>query len=592
MKESALRRRVTRAVLAIVAATAAAILHAAPASAHAIVQSTDPRIDQVVDEAPRWVVMRFNEPVEVAFGAIRVYATDAERVDTGDAEHLPGEPDAVRVGLQPDLSQGTYTVTWRVISADAHPIEEAFVFHVGKPGERPQGIAGRILDESDAGRAAGLGLGVARWLTFAGLAVLVGAMVFFLAVWRRTGPHSRAVEERFAARWERVVVVAWVTLVVATIASFVFQGAVAGDLSIVDALSASVLSDVAETRFGTVALYRLVILGLVGLLWVAKPWRRSRPAESVGAAAAATDLPGWFLATAGVAGVALLVTPGLAGHAGTTEPAALNVATDAAHLLGVSAWIGGLVVLLTAAFPAVRAAGDHATATMAPVVARFSDLAVIAVAVIVATGAYAGWIQVRALRALTGAPYGVVLLTKLAVFVPLLVLGAVNNRWAKPRIERAARNEPGGAPIAVFRRLLAGEVALAVVVLALTAVLVNLAPARLEAGVSGPFIADVRLGENNLNVLVDPNEVGRNQIHLTASEPAGAPVRVKEMRVLFRMPSEDIGPLRAGGRRLAPGHYVVSGRQLSVPGEWVLEVVARMGRFTEERTRVEVTVNR
>jgi copper transport protein len=592
MRESALRGRVIRAVLAMSAVTAATFVHAAPASAHAIVQSTSPGIDRVVDESPSSVVMRFNEPVEVAFGAIRVYDTDAERVDTGEAEHLPGEPDAVRVGLEPDLAQGTYTVTWRVISADSHPIEEAFVFHVGRPGAKPQGIAGRILDESDAGRAAGLGLGVARWLNFAGLAVFVGAMVFLFTVWRRTGPHARAVEERFATRWERIAVGAWIALVVGTIASLVFQGAVAGDLSIADALSASVLGDVAETRFGTVALYRLAILGLVGLLWVAKPWRRARPAESLGAAAATTDLPSWFLVTAGAAGAALLVTPGLAGHAGTTEPEVLNVAVDAVHLLGVSAWIGGLVVLLAAAFPSVKVEGDDATATMAPVVARFSDLAVIAVAAIVVTGTYAGWVQVRALRALTDAPYGVVLLIKIGVFVPLLVLGAINNRWTKPRIERAARHDSGGAPLSVLRRLIAGEVALAVVVLAVTSLLVNLAPARLEAGISGPFIADVRLGENNLNVLVDPNEVGRNQMHLTVSEPSGAPVKVREMRVLLRMPSEEIGPLVADGRRLAPGHYVVSGRQLSVPGEWVVEVVARVGRFEEERTRVTVTVNR
>jgi hypothetical protein len=42
---------------------------------------------------------------------------------------------------------------------------------------------------------------------------------------------------------------------------------------------------------------------------------------------------------------------------------------------------------------------------------------------------------------------------------------------------------------------------------------------------------------------------------------------------------------------MAPGQYVVHGHQLSVPGEWMLEIVARSGEFDEERAEVHVTVN-
>ena len=104
-------------------------------------------------------------------------------------------------------------------------------------------------------------------------------------------------------------------------------------------------------------------------------------------------------------------------------------------------------------------------------------------------------------------------------------------------------------------------------------------------------MTDIALGESRLEVLVDPNSVGRNAIHLTAQDPSGAPARIKEMRVLFRMPAQDIGPLVAKGRRLATGHFIVEGHQLSVPGEWTLELVARTSRFDEERATVQIEVN-
>ena len=107
----------------------------------------------------------------------------------------------------------------------------------------------------------------------------------------------------------------------------------------------------------------------------------------------------------------------------------------------------------------------------------------------------------------------------------------------------------------------------------------------------GPFITDVRIASHNLNVIVDPNQVGENEVHVTITEPNGAATEVEAVRVLFYMPSQGIGPLVGEGVRLAQGHFVVQGRQLSVAGEWILEIVARTGRFAEERTTVRVTVN-
>ena len=597
--------RLTPFVMALVVGWLA--LAPAPAWAHSIVKATEPGIDAVVHEAPKRVVMIFNEPVEVAFGAIRVFDTRGRRVDDGKAAHLPGRPDTVRVALRPNVADGTYVVAWRIVSADGHPIQEAFLFHVGHPGEPPEGlVAGILSSQSRSGPVEGILFGVARWVNFAGLLLLAGSVVFLALVWRRPRAslalRSPEVEGRFGRRWRRAVSWSWLTVVVATVVSFVLQGAVGGGVSLPEALSPGILGEVLRTRFGLVAVAKMGLLLVAAAFWVSVqrtsrvPLLSDRPAteaRSLAAAALQPAIPRTILWVGVLLTVALLATPGLAGHAGNTRPIPLNIVTDTLHVLAASVWMGGLVMLLAAAFPATRELEDgERLRVMAPVVARFSDMALIAVAVLVATGIYRSWVEVRALRALTEASYGLVLLAKLATFLPILALGAINNRWTKPRIHQAAQHdEASPRPLATLRRLVALEVALGVVVLGVTAFLVNLPPARVEAGVEGPFMTETMLGDQHLAVGVDPNQVGTNMVHLSLTTEEGLPGKAEEIRVLFRMPSENIGPIEAMAESRGHGTFVVHGHQLSVPGEWTLEIVALIDRFTEERATVEIVVN-
>ncbi|MEA2433265.1 MAG: copper transport protein [Actinomycetota bacterium] len=559
------------------------------ASAHAIVEETQPGIDEIVPESPERVLIRFNEPVEVAFGAIRVFDTNGDRVDVGSADHVEGRADEVQVALKPNLPKGTYTVAWRVVSADGHAITEAFVFHVKERGAR----APQLPPFFDSGRPFESALfGLARWLNFSALIVLAGGGIFAFNVWRKSPIGSDEAEQRFAARWTTIARGAWIAAAIATVAGFVLQGSVAGGYSLGGALSPTVLGEVASTRYGKVAIAKIVLLGLLALWWFLIGDRTMRSdTASVGAAGTRRRLPLWAAVSGGAILIALISTPGLAGHAGTTSPIAVNIATDTAHVGAAAAWIGGLVLLVFAAFPAVRTVGDEEPAArLGSVVTRFSDLAVISIVVLVVSGVYRGWVEVGALRALTAATYGWVLLAKVAVFIPALVLGVINNRTLKPRIEAAVAPGATGA-LEKLRRLVGAEVALGAVVLVLTAVLVSLAPARTEAGVSGPFTTQVALNEDKLDIIVTPNKVGENEVHLTATTATGSPTVIKQMTVLFRKPDQGIGPIVADGKKLAAGHYVVQGNQLSVPGRWEIEVVARINRFDEERATFVVEVN-
>ncbi|MGH2805189.1 MAG: copper resistance CopC family protein, partial [Thermoleophilaceae bacterium] len=72
---------------AAVVALALLLVVPASASAHAVLEGSNPERAVQVESAPERVTLRFNEPVEVAFGSVRAYDARGERVDSGSAEH-------------------------------------------------------------------------------------------------------------------------------------------------------------------------------------------------------------------------------------------------------------------------------------------------------------------------------------------------------------------------------------------------------------------------------------------------------------------------------------------------------------------------
>ena len=170
------------------------------AGAHARLLTTEPANDAVLEQSPRFVLLRFDEPIETAFGAIRVYDARAHRVDAGDVEQ-PSETEA-RIGVDRRLARGTYTATWRVVSADGHPVSGAFVFHVGAPGANPAGIAAQVL-EGGTPRSVSVPFSVVRALDFL-LLLVVGGGTLMLTLGLGAASAGDPLQAVAAARGRRV----------------------------------------------------------------------------------------------------------------------------------------------------------------------------------------------------------------------------------------------------------------------------------------------------------------------------------------------------------------------------------------------------
>ncbi|MEX2103445.1 MAG: CopD family protein, partial [Gaiellaceae bacterium] len=345
------------------------------------------------------------------------------------------------------------------------------------------------------------------------------------------------------------------------------QGAAASGFSVVEAFSWDVVSAVADTRFGEASLIRAALAATLALTALAL--RNGNAKNETPLAVLAAVLAG-----------GMLVTPSASGHASVSGP--LSFVADIAHIQAAAAWTGGLAFLVLGLVLAREDRWPLATRS----VPRFSTMAMVSVAVLIVAGTINGYLQVRTWSALWETKYGLLLLGKIGLLLPLLALGAYNNRFAVPRLKA------GLASVLERRRFLQAasvELALMIAVVAVTAVLVNAPPAKSEAEMHGPQTAEVVVGDLETNVTVEPTMAGPNQIHLTFGHD-GQPPELAEVNVSATLASVGIGPLRYSAEEAAPGEWIVRNAQLTIAGDWQLRIEARRGEFELMTETISVSI--
>ena len=213
----------------------------------------------------------------------------------------------------------------------------------------------------------------------------------------------------------------------------------------------------------------------------------------------------------------------------------------------------------------------------------------ISVALLLTAGVVSGFLEVRTWSGLWSTTYGRLLLVKIALVVPLIVLGVFNNRISVPQLRS------GAASALEQRRFLATvgvELAIVVAILGVTAALVAETPAKAQQLASaGPVLRDVPVGPFDLDVLVDPARTGPNAIHLTVLDRStGLLADVDEIRVAASLPAAGLGPLRFKTTSAGPGHAIASGARFPVAGDWQLEVDVRRGESDQWSTALDIPI--
>ncbi|MDW5326002.1 FixH family protein [Plantactinospora sp. KLBMP9567] len=586
-----------------------------PAWAHADLIRSTPADGQVYRRSPERLQLQFTEPVTVAVAGFRLYDSGGELVPTGEPSHPSGDRTTVDVPLRGELPDGGYAVSWRVISADSHPVSGAYTFTVGSAGTGATGT-GRPPGAGSSGSATGPVYGIVRWIAFLALALLIGAAFFVSHGWP-VGAGRRAVR--------RLIWAGWAASLAGAVGAFLSYGPYLADLPLGRTFDPDLLASTLDTRLGAALLVR------VGLLLLLAPALVLLLRRLAAAGDPADRRTGWLPPVAVLAaGAALAATWGVANHSAVGEFTALALASDVVHLVAMSVWLGGLAVLVGALLP------SRDLAAMRSAVPVFSRTAMISVALLVATGLFQLWRQVRTVPALLETPYGRLLLAKLSVVLVLLALGYLARSWVhrqyavggSGRRPAGRRGHPGGPDphqLYHFQRRVSMEAGLGLAVLGLTAALVATPPAKVvyEARQRGPAgLVDGRVGSGGdgrpalaqtdgtpaapemipfdtgsgaaatglLAIDVLPRRIGPATVHVSVLDATRRARAVAELRVSLRLPAKDLGPLTVPLTNAGPGHYLGT-VTLPLPGRWEMGVTVRTSDVDQTTVRTELDVS-
>jgi len=503
--------------------------------AHAALISAEPPDRAVLRQAPDRFVLHFTEPVSPI--VLRLVGPNGEATDL-----KPFELQHQSVEMLPPagLSRGTYALSWRVVSADSHPIGGSVIFSIGSP------ISDQQAGAPQASRAVQIGLWSARLLIYIGVFVGVGGA--FFAAW--VAGRSKL----WGSARRGIVISTWIG-VLATILSVGLQGLDTLAVPLLGLRQGAAWLQGLKTSFGLTAIPAILALscGLLSLI-VRNRWQ-------------AQALSGAALVGIGFAFAA-------SGHASTAEPQWLARTSIFIHVTGLAFWIGALVPLLTM----LRSTDPQGVITMN----RFSVIILPVVITLIITGVVLAAIQVRSVQALWSTSYGTVLLLKLLVAGGLLVLAAINRLVFTPALARndVPRRER-------FAQSIAAESVLVLLILGLVAGWRFTPPPRIGAARPGnapssapeAVAAHIHTNKVMAQVTLSPGQAGRTTMTIRLVTASGAPLNPKEVAVALSNSSSGIEPFERNAVQVNQGTWRVDDWVLPVPGQWQVQIDALVSDF-------------
>jgi copper transport protein len=494
-----------------VAALLAFIVYAPAAHAHASLVASEPADGAMLAYAPSVVRLTFNEPVTPLVMRL---------VGGAHAQALIGfvaEGNSVAIAL-PELGQGTHGLSWRVISADGHPVGGTVLFSIGTRSDLAF-ASGRDTGVRDA-------LWAAKFALYLGLFVGIGG-AFFLSWAPGTCAGGRAIGAALVAG------------LIATPLTVGLQGLDALELPLSALGARSAWETALGTAYGPTAIVAAAAL-LAGLFSISAEHYEIKRALS-------------FVGLVGC-GIAL----SLSGHAGTADPRWLMRPVVFIHTIGVAFWVGALLPL---------AAALRAGEGSAPLV-WFSRAIPLALIPMLLAGLWLSVVQLGSLGALWTTANGLVLCAKLGAVMALFALAALN------RFHLTARNS--------LVRSIGTEIVLAVLVLGLVAMWRFTPPPRaLALARAAPTLVHIHTDALMADVTMEPGRVGLSRVRIAVLRGDFTPFDPKELALVLTNPAAGIEPIRRQAA-LRDGVWQIDALPVPAAGRWQVRVDVLINDFEKQ----------
>lgn len=523
---------------------AAAWLVPVQAQAHAVLLGSTPAAEQQLERSPPELILNFNENV----GPIHFRVLDLAGDEVGAPGEIRTEGNNVLLPLNDTLENGTYVVTWRVVSADTHPVGGSYLFSVGEPLAAGAQVA---VDEANAWTAV---VFVNRLVLYAVVLLGVGSVLVLrllelpvkAAMLLRRQMHASAL-------------IALVSFVVAI---------GAGGAEIL-AAGLGALFDGASWRAGAgTTLGGSALLGVPGALLLA--W------------ASRASLPTSIFAVAAIGAALMVLSFLLTGHAATAQPVWLMATMVAVHVVCAALWFAALL-------PLVAVLGETAPRRSAAIMDQFSRIAVWSVAALFFSGFVISWVQVSELGLLFTTDYGFRLGIKVTLFLVLLALAARNKSRLTPRLAEGAEDARES-----LKKAIRIEYGLVVLILAAAVSLTLPVPPRaiaeqsaMELDTGAGYSATAEQRGYTARVEVTPARTGENMVMVYFTGPDGEAFRMVRAAIRAGLPAASIEGIYKVGHAMGGGYHF-DFNEFVIPGAWELRVEGFVDDF--EMLRFDVTV--
>ena len=521
------------------------VLLAGPAAAHAALLELSPAADSTLEQAPTEVRLVFNENVSATSDAVRVFDPSGQELR---GIEVTSKDDTVVASLPDFDADGSYTVDWKTVSADGHPIRGAYLFHLRtatltEPIE--VGAAGSPL-LANVMRAAGATLAIAA---------LVGVLAAGIGSRRRQQDDDGSTEVVPRAGWLRW---RWVLVFDGTLLMFI------GALAVVGTSMSEAFEVTLDTASGRVALLACV-LAAIGIVISLVPGARK------------AELP---------LGVLTLGAVAMQGHAVSLPPVALSASLTVLHVVAAVTWAVGLVWV-------DRRCRDARADEVRRDVERLSPFAMGAVVLLALTGAVLVIDRVP-LDQLLSSTYGRIGALKVVLLAVTVVVAFRNRARVTPELpdgdEASAEADTDAATVSSLRRGVRVEIVLLAVALLAGAVLSQISPPDPEQQSGGLFLERAAFGDGEVELTVEPGARGTNEVHVVAlGEDGRLMADVTELAISLTLVAEDVGPLQPEMQVVTPGHSL-SYADFPLVGDWQVEVTGRLGKFEALTATFEVPI--
>lgn len=492
--------------------------------AHATLIESIPKQNSVNQNPPNAIILNFNERLENGLYHIRVYDHTGMSVTNNDARM---SKDQQQLNLElPTLREGSYTVSYRVISADGHPISASYVFHIGD--ESVASGQSESMQHEHQGTRFGIydiALYTLKAWYYLSMILLAGMLL-----WMAGKPASISTSN-LSSQWLLHLKLSFL------LSLLIWIGLQLPGL--IEVWSINEFVSLLNTSLGRLWAIHLAaaLLGFVML-------RRNRYIDISYA-------------------LILLAAKATSGHSAATEFIWASMSLDMIHLLAAALWSGGLLIII-ANWKRQRTQA----LTFLPTFSQFAWISIVGLSL---TGVLITFFLIPSLDYLLYSAWGIALLIKTAlVFIVIIVAALIRNQW-----KRRETGPEGWALTADF--------SLAAIIIAVAAVLSSLNPAPANEPMQWHEMSQ----DIHMIAEITPNSPGKNQfvVKVWLPENTGEPKRTQLQLVPLKAGEEpapiDIPLALADSTTETVTFpcfdryiYTAEGIYMTFPGEW--KVVARI----------------